>query len=114
MASPIWRSSESKLDLDVTNSVGTTEEIDFRQFSSAWIYCPASASSTTITIHGSASAGGTYDSDLVNNAGNNVNNVTVAAGKWHQLPDSIFAFPFIKIVSGADDSGLTWQMVLKG
>jgi len=106
------RASESKT-LAITNAIGTTPEIDYRIFAGGLLWVPATATSTSVTFYVGTASGGTFDADIVDNAASALSAVTVAAAKYYQLPDVLFAAPWVKIVSNADDSGLSWILHLK-
>lgn len=111
--SAISRASETKTPT-ITDAIGTTQAIDYRLFAGGMLWVPATASSTTVTIYVGTAESGTYDADIVDNAASALSAITVAAAKWYQLPDAIFAAPWIKLVSNADDSSLVWLLNLKG
>lgn len=96
-----------RLSLNLTNSVATTPAINYEGFAGANLLCPATASSTSITIYVGDGAGN-YDADFVDQSATALGAITVAAGKRYEIPHCIWSCGDIKIVTSADDSNLKW------
>lgn len=107
--SAYWR-----IKVAVSNVLANSGAVDYRRARSGILHVPASATSTSVEFRLGDGAGNYASAaNLVDNAGTAVAAVTVEAGKQYQLPHALFASGDFKIVSSADDSGLTWILELK-
>ena len=83
----------------VATTVGNSDELDVRNYAGGSVHVPNGSTITTLTFYALHAAGGTcvalYDADHV------AVTLTVAANQVVELPASVFAIPFMKLVGNA-------------
>jgi hypothetical protein len=103
----ITRTVSDPVDVALTDDLATTPEINKRNYAIGVIHIPVDSSITELTFYCAAEKGGTYRA-LYNNAGDPVT-LTVTDDAAYELPDAVFAAPFVKIVVDSDGSAtFTW------
>lgn len=83
----------------VTAAVGTTGEVEFRDYRAGMVFVPAASSITTLTFHVAPKAGGTY-LPLYTAAGAAVA-LTVAHTRAYALPAELAGCRAFKMVGNA-------------
>lgn len=90
------------LDVDVTASAGTTEEIVMVPYAGGILYIPSDSTITSLTFHVTPVPGGTYY-ELVDAEGTDVV-LTVEAGKAYPFPVATYGCAALKVVGNAADT----------
>ena len=91
-----WKSPQS---VTLTTAETTSPSIDARPFAGGSVQIPVGSSITTLTFYADHDRAGVFGA-LYDNEGIAVT-LTVAAGRCHELPTSIFAVPYFKMVANA-------------
>lgn len=96
----------------IASGGGTSSAIDIAGFRSGGLSLPAAFTGTALTFQVSAD-GTTYQT--VYKSDNNTDGLTVGQGRSYKIPDSVFGFRFMKIVSnGTEAADRTILLNLKG
>lgn len=88
----------STYELTITNSLATSEAINFEDEACMTIYTPAAWTSCNVTVYALSPVSGVGYLALVDQAGNTVT-FTAAASSAITLTDAIFACTHLKLVS---------------
>ena len=98
---------ESRYELTITNSLATTEAINFEDEAILVIYTPAAWTNCTVTVYALSPVSGVGYLPLVDSGGNAVS-FTAEASKSIVVSEATFACTWLKLVSSdAANNALT-------
>lgn len=90
------------MSVQLTNAIGTTEEIGYELYGGGTVHVPNGSSVTSLTWWSASERGGTYEA-AYDKDGNAVTQ-TVAADQAHPIPIALFGAAAIKAVANASGS----------